>query len=125
MGIPVPHTAIPVYSIQSGERIEGEHDVEEVKGTPFGCFLMLPGGGEEDSASPRGRRQIKRPTLLMRATDSLGERINLSPADELLIEAPNVTGPDPVRWQVVGTPEPFTPPRRLIGFQARLKRVED
>lgn len=124
MGIPRPHTATPVIFLQSGERIEGERDVAEEAGTPFGCFLQIP-GGEEDGSTPRGRRQIKRPTLLFRPRDLLGDVIALSNADELLIVAPNLTGPDAVRWQVVGTPEILSAPRRLKGFQARLKRVED
>lgn len=124
MGIPRPHTATPVLWVQSGDRIEGERDVTPVDGTPFGCYLILP-GGEEDSGSARGRRQIKRPTILYRAKDLAGDVIDLRASDEVRIVAPNVTGPDPVTWQVVGSPEPFTPPRRLVGFQARLKRVED
>lgn len=124
MGIPRPHTATPILYIVEGDRIEGERDVTPVPGTPFGCFLQLP-GGEEDSGTPRGRRQIKRPTLLFRATDLAGDVIDLSSADELDIVAPLLTGPAAVRWQVVGTPEYLAAPRRLVGFQARLKRVED
>jgi hypothetical protein len=124
VAIPRPHTATPVLWVQSGERIEGERDVSMELGTPFGCFLQLP-GGEEDSGTPRGRRQVKRPTLLFNARDLIGEVIELSNADELLVEAPLLTGPDPVRWQIVGTPEYLASPRRLVGFQARLKRVED
>ena len=124
MGIPVPHTATPVLYVQGEESIEGETDISRETGTPFGCFLQLP-GGEEDSSTPRGRRQIKRPTLLFRAKDSAGDVIELSNADELEIVAPLLTGEDAVVWQVVGTPEPLASPRRLVGFSARLKRVED
>lgn len=124
MPIPRPHTATPVLWVQSGERVEGERDVSRELGTPFGCYLILP-GGEEDSGTPRGRRNVKRPTLLYRPKDRAGDVIRLNSADELEIIALNATGPDPVLWQVVGSPEPFTPPRRLVGFQARLKRVED
>lgn len=124
MAIPRPHTATPVIYIQSGDYIEGESDVSRELATPFGCYLILP-GGEEDSSTPRGRRNVKRPSLLFRPRDKIGQLIELSSADELEIVAPNVTGPDPVLWQVVGTPQPFTPPRRLVGFEARLRRVED
>ena len=124
MAIPRPHTATPVLYLEAGERIEGERDVSRELGTPFGCFLQLP-GGEEDSSSPRGRRQIKRPTLLFRKKDFAGDVIELSNTDELMILAPLLTGPEAIRWQVVGTPEYLAAPRRLIGFQARLRRVED
>lgn len=124
MGIPRPHTALPILYMQDGDRIEGERDVKSVIGTPFGCFLQLP-QGEPDSSSPRGRRQIKRPTLLFRAKDMIGEVIDLRNEDELDIIAVKLTGPTAVRWQVVGTPEYLAGPRRLVGFQARLKRVED
>jgi hypothetical protein len=113
-----------VAYFESGERIEGERDVEPFTGVPFGCFLQVP-GGEEDSSTPRGRRQVKRPTLLYRPKDALGELIDLAATDELLILAPLITGPGPVRWQVVGSPEPLAAPRRRVGFQARLRRVED
>lgn len=124
MGIPRPHTATPVIYVEAGERIEGERDVEPVTGVSFGCFLQLP-GGEEDNSSPRGRRQVKRPTLLYRARDFVGDVIAVAASDDLLIVAPLITGPDAVRWQVVGDPEPLASPRRLVGFQARLRRVED
>lgn len=124
MGIPRPHVATPILYLLSGERIEGERDVEEVEGTPFGCFLQIP-LGQEATSSPRGRRQVKSPTLLMRKKDKAGDVITLSNADELMIVAPLLTGPDPVRWQVIGTPQPLAAPRRLVGFEARLKRVED
>jgi hypothetical protein len=124
VGIPRPHTATPVIYLQGGERIQGEKDVARELATPFGCFLQIPVGAEDDS-QPRGNRQVKRPTLLYRAKDIVGDVIELRPADELEIVAPLLTGPDPVVWQVLGSPEPLAAPRRLIGFQARLRRVED
>lgn len=124
MGIPRPHTATPIIYVQSGDRIEGEEDVSREVATPFGCFLQVP-QGEEDTSTPRGKRSIRRPTLLYRPLDVLGELIDLSPADELLIVAPSMTGTDQVLWQVVGRPEPLSAPRRRVGFQARLRRVED
>lgn len=124
MAIPRPHTATPIIYVQSGERIEGETDIEAQSATPFGCFLQIPQGTEDDD-NPRGRRNVKRPTLLFRARDIVGDVIDLRPEDELDIVAPKLTGPDPVRWQVVGTPEYLAGPRKLVGFQVRLRRVED
>lgn len=122
--MPHPHLATPVLYVQSGDRIEGEFDVSRELGTPFGCFLQLP-QSEEDSASARGRRQIRRPTLLFRSKDMAGDVIDLRGEDELEILAPLLTGPEPVLWQVVGRPEYLAAPRRLVGFRARLRRVED
>lgn len=124
MAIPVPHTATPIIYLQSGERIQGERDVERHPATPFGCFLQIPAGSEDDS-QPRGNRQVKRPTLLYRRLDVIGDVIDLHPADELEIVAPLLTGDGAVVWQVLGSPEPLGGPRKIVGFQARLRRVED
>jgi len=124
VAIPRPHTATPVIYVKGTERIEGEVDVTRELATPFGCFLQIPAGAPEDN-SPRGRRQTRSPTLLFRKIDMAGDIIDLRNEDELLIVAANLTGPDPVLWKVQGTPEYLSAPRRLVGFQARLRRVED
>lgn len=103
--------------------IEGEPDEKEVEGQTFDCFLSLAATPEEDT--PIRRRRVKKPTLLYEAEDDDGNVIALAPEDELLITAEELTGPDPVRWQVDGEPLPLAPPGRLIGFEAKLKRVED
>lgn len=69
---------------------------------------------------------MREPTLMWEATDEEGElmplvRIN----DELEIVAPELTGEDPVTWQVIGEPQPLGPPGNVIGFQATLVRVSD
>lgn len=125
MAIPRPHTATPLIYLKTGERIQGEFDVATERATPFGCFLFLP-RGSEDTASPRGRRNVKRPTLLTNPRDLAGDVLSyLRAEDELEIVALNLTGPDPVRWQIVGTPEYLSAPRRLKGFEFTLRRVED
>lgn len=121
MGIPTPHTATRVSTVEDGPRIQGEREAKPERGEPFGCFLQIP-RGSEDQGSPRGRRNIKRPTLLCPPSDAAAA---LKAEDELEIVAPNLTGPNPVKWQVVGTPEYLSAPRRLKGFEFTLRRVED
>lgn len=118
------HTAVPISPSKEGEWVEGRRERKDAPGTPFACLLQLPAGGTEENA-PRGRRTIKQPQILYENFDATGGELSISPADELAITAPEVTGPDPVRWQVDGAPTPLAKPGFRIGFMARLKRVED
>jgi hypothetical protein len=125
------HTAYPLLKEEEGELVEGERDdLPPSEGVPFDCALFLPLGGEE--ASPRGGRQVRRPTLLYIPVDRDGEAVVLHPEDELLIVAAElnaVEGRDAdalVRWQVEGRPQPAgRPGDDLAAVQATLVRVED
>lgn len=118
------HTAVPVVATEAGEWIEGEKEVVDTSGTPFNVLLQLPTGGSEEVV-PRGRRTIKQPQIIYEPFDVTGGELTLSAEDELEVTAPELTGPDPVKWQVDGDPTPLAKPGFLIGFLARLKRVED
>lgn len=120
------HTATPVTQSESDDEATwaaGEPDESTVTGTTFPCCLFLPlGPARQDTKG----RQVREPTLLWEAYDEEGEplplvRIN----DELLIVALELTGEDPVRWQVLGEPQPLGAPGNVIGFQATLARVSD
>lgn len=124
LGDVLVHSAYVLRPVQSGARIEGEHDVEDEEGTPFDCFLILPRGGQESNA-PRGRRTITRPTLLYEPEDQLNGVVELDSTSKLMVTAEELTGPDPVEWQVDGDPTPFARPGELIGFEVNLKRVSD
>lgn len=117
------HTGRPVSPEQAGPKVDGKAVIEDVPGTPFDCVLFLPSpGGEED----RGRRVVKRPTLLMGPEDRAGERVALSGQQKVLVTAPELTGGDPVLWQVEGNVQAFGKPGEdVIGSQATLRRVED
>jgi hypothetical protein len=119
------HPAVPVEPKKSGEWVEGRRQVAEDEGPPFHVLLQLPTGGTEDSTVPRGRRVIKQPQILYEPFADDGSEVELKAADELLVTAPELTGPNPVRWQVDGAPTPLAKPGFLIGWLARLKRVED
>lgn len=117
-----PHTAQVIEHRETGERIEGEKEVQDVAGAQFPCFLLLPTGGKEQPV-PRGRRTITTPTLL------LPPDIELSSAADIDVVAPELPppygGPTPVRWQVVGEATPFVRPGQMVGSMVTLKRVND
>lgn len=120
--IPTPHTAARVW-IESDNNpdtwVDGQPDESEQQSPAFGCFLQLPRGDE--TGGPGGRR-VKRPALMFPPP---ADGTRLDGADEVLVTAADLTGPDPVRWQVVGSPAASGPPGGpTIVFEATLARVE-
>lgn len=127
MGHVLVHTAVPVISEEEGEWIEGETDVDAKDGTPFAVLFQLPTGGPEEVV-PRGRRTIQQPQILYEPFDEAGGEVELTAADELKVTAPELKaalGAETTVWQVDGTPTPLSKPGFMVGFIARLKRVED
>lgn len=120
------HEATPLITLTDPVNwIEGDPDEDEVPVTPVPCALFLPLGGE-DNQTPRGRRSIRRPTLLLAQEDLLGDPVELSTEDRLSILAPELTGPEPLTWQIDGHTQPFgRPGEEPIGKQVIVKRVED
>lgn len=121
------HVGVPVVET-AGERpeyVEGEPETTRpVDGSPFDCLLILPRGGDEDEI-PRGRRKVKRPVILFEPFDVTGADFELRAEDRVKVTAPELTGVDPVLWQVEGDPTPMAKPGFLVGYEAALKRVED
>jgi hypothetical protein len=117
------HTARPVREEETGPKVDGRPSTEPVEGTPFDCCLFLPAPSAE--AERQGRR-VKRPQLLMATHDRAAQPVAVSAEFRLLVTAPEVTGAEPVLWQVEGDPQPFGKPGEpLIGQLAILRRVED
>jgi hypothetical protein len=110
------HTAQVVAKVPGDPpSIEGDSDVAEVLGAPFPCCLFLSFPGEEN----RRGRQVKEPLVLLPGDQQIDHLARLR------ITAPEVTGPDPIEWQVQGV-QPFGKPGYpLVGNQATLRRVED
>lgn len=133
------HTATPVEYVEDAaavEWIEGEPGAsggpEPVRGAPFPVVLFLPLGTEQEDR-PRSRK-VTAPTVLWEPVNAdTGAEAPVLDADaELLILAPELKGyfeqvdgePEGTgRWQIDGNPQPFGPPGRVIGVQARLKAV--
>lgn len=124
LGSVTVHRAVQRRLQKTDEWVEGQRKTEETGGIPFPVLLQLPTGGSEE-VSPRGRRKIKQPQILFEPFDEEGGELSISAEDELEITAPELTGPDAVLWQVDGDPSPLAKPGFLIGYLARLKRVED
>lgn len=126
MAIPTPHEAVPVRTTagewRQGRRVEGKAPVPE---QAFACCLFLPAASEEEADTTR-RRTVKRPELLFEPFDLADAPIDVSAEDELDITAPELTGPDPVRWMVSGDPQPAGPPGDTpVVYVARLAKVKE
>ena len=132
------HRATPVLLTDGAGAtwIEGERAAAPTptRGTAFPCVLFLPLGSEDES-QPRSRK-ITRPTLMWEPVDFDGVAlaVPVGADHELLVSAPELAGyfdqaegePDGTgRWQVEGSPQPFGPPGRVIGYQATLKQVAE
>lgn len=124
LGTVTVHRAVPIEARKSETWVEGQRAVDREKGIPFSVLLQLPTGGAEEVV-PRGRRTVRQPQILYEPFDDEGNDVLLSAEDELEVTAPELTGPEPVCWEVDGEPTPLAKPGHLIGYLARLKRVED
>lgn len=121
------HTATPIVPTETGTWIEGEQEIKPVDGTPFPVLLQLPTPGAEENV-PRGRRTVTQPQIIYEPFDALGGDVVLGAEDELRISAPELApalGGVETTWQVDGRPTVLSKPGFLVGFLARLKRVED
>lgn len=122
------HVGVPIREEDPSaeeEWVEGEPaETAPVEGTAFDCFLIVPSGGEEENV-PRGRRKIRRPVILYEPFDVTGADLALHAEDRVEITAPELTGSEPVLWQIEGEPTPMAKPGYLVGYEASLKRVED
>lgn len=120
------HTATPITRSESDDETTwaaGEPDQQVLTGQTFPCCLFLPNGPARENT--RGR-QVREPTLLWDAHDEDDEPIPLVRInDELLVYAPELTGEEPVLWQVLGEAQPLGPPGDVYGYQATLERVSD
>lgn len=100
----------------SGRRPQSESVPDDDTPTFECCLFLPPPGGQE---SERGQRKVKTPELL------LPDDSDLAAEDQVDVQAPELTGPGFVRWQLTGDPQPFGPPGEdLVGQLARLQRVK-
>lgn len=120
------HEAVPISRLREGARtVQGERELIVEEGTPFDCFFIEGSGGTEDRGDPRGQR-VRRAsnTILFQPEDREGQPVNLSSRQEVLITAEEL-GMERQRWQIDGEPTTLAGPGFLVGFEARLIRVED
>lgn len=130
ISMPFVHTATPVTYNDEGnpEWIEGEPTeggLTPTDGESFACALFIP--RSSGAASDQYRlREVRVPTLLFNPLRDDGSIIELSPEDELMIDAPELapwTGANPARWMIDGMPQPFGPPGTVLGVLATLRQV--
>lgn len=103
-------------------KVQGRTQFNPVLGTWFKARLFLPASEERADAQGRRRKVIKKPTLLCGVKDTAGGVV-LVQADQML----EVASPDlgSAVWQIEGDPEPLRKKRKVIGFQATLKRITE
>lgn len=123
------HPCVPFGVVDGTDFSWGEATEQTpTDGTPFFGFLQLVNSGGEEADAKIGKRKVKRPTLKYEpyAFDESGNAVSGLTAEDLVkVTAEELTGPNPVVWQVVGDPVPYSPPGDVIGYEAQLRRVED
>lgn len=117
------HPARVVEWRKTGQKIQGEQEVQPVPGQSFMCFLILPGAKPVEN--PWSRKVVTQPTILFTPFDVTGAPFELKRSVEVFITAPELTGPDEVKWYVDGDPEPFAKPGLRIGSQVGLRKTRE
>jgi hypothetical protein len=128
LGSVLLHVGVPLReqpTEEDPEYVEGEPaTTEPTEGAEFDCLLIFPRGGDEETP-PRGRRTVKRPVILYEPFDVAGADLVLKAEDQVKVTAEELTGPEPVTWQIDGEPTPMAKPGFLVGIEAALKRIDD
>ena len=118
------HSAQLVRMVETGAKIEGERVIARQLGAVFDVFLTY--GQSETPRSPttetlRGVAggDTRRGSIMWEPPAP-----ELTNEDRLLIVAEELTGPTALEWMLDGDPVPLAAPGDLIGFEARVVRVE-
>lgn len=113
--------ARPLTKAQSAVKIRGESRFETLRGQWFRCRLTLP-GPQESAPQYSRRRVVLVPSLLYGVKDADGELLRLGIEMRLEVNSRELGR---TIWDVVSEPEPLRKRRRVIGWQASLRRVKD
>ena len=103
----------------AGQRVEGRTIYGTATGPWFKCRLTLPSALETDAEVVRPVQIV--PTVLYGIRDENGDVVILH--NDVRLEVGSKELGDSV-WDVVGEPEPLRKKRRVIGWQATIRRVE-
>ena len=104
------------------EKVGGKTRHVAVQGEWFKVRLQLPGSPEAEGPVPWSRRRVVRePLLLMGVKDLRGGPVFLTVEDRLEVRSKQL---GTAEWEVVAAPEPLRKKRRVIGYQATLRRVD-
>jgi hypothetical protein len=114
--------ARPVRKASAGIRVGGTHRYAGVRGDWFRCRLELGPAGLDNTAPATHRKGTRGPSAMLALLDERSEPVAVSVEDRLEIDSPNL---GQSLWDVIENPEPIRKKRRVIGWQVRLRRVED
>src|SRR5947199_26742 len=112
--------ARPLRKREAGRRVEGRTIRGVAPGEWFKCRLTLPSAVEDSGATAGVRPVTTQPMLLLGVKDLAGEPLVLH--NDLRLEI-NSRQLGLATWDVVGEPEPLRKKRRVIGYQAAIRRV--
>lgn len=113
--------ARPIRRARSGRRVEGRTVYGNAPGEWFKCRLTLPSAFEDDAAAAGLRPVTVQPTLMTGARDLSHQVIELH--NDLRLEvASKQLGT--ATWEIVGEPAPIRKKRKVIGWEAPIRRVE-
>lgn len=87
----------------------------------FKCRLTLPSAVEDDAATAGVRPVTVQPTIMLGAKDLAHEVIELHNDLKLEIDSKQL---GKSTWEIVGEPAPIRKKRKVIGWEAPIRRVE-
>lgn len=105
----------------AGARVEGRTLYGETRGAWFRCRLTLPSTREVQAAATRMPQANIEPTLLVGDRDEAGDPVTLTIAQRVEVDSPEL---GEALWEVVTEPEPLRKKRRVLGYQATVRRIE-
>lgn len=105
----------------AGRVVDGTTIYGETEGEWFRCRLEL--GRETETLDPAtSERSVHRtPSLMVALRDLAGDPVELNVEQRLEIESRELGNQ---LWDVLSAPEPMRKKRKVIGWQATLRRVE-
>ena len=118
IGSAMPDKGRVISAEKTSTRINGAKIVVPSTSALFRCRLTLPTGEE---AEEEGRkRKVRRPTLMLKATDTRGRRVVIRGKDKIEVVSREF-GTD--TWEIQGDPKPIRKRRSVIGWTATLAKV--
>lgn len=108
-----------VERVPAGRKVEGSTIYSQVSGEWFKARLTLE-QATEVTGTAGGRQVSSTPLLLLGIKDVAGDPILITNEDRVEVDSKEL-GRD--LWDITADPEPLRKKRRLIGWQAPLRRV--
>jgi hypothetical protein len=122
LGSALVDRARPLREQPTADKVEGTTQFATVPGEWFRCRLDVTTQPESPDPSGGRRRVEARPSLLYEWHDAAGLPVALTTEDRVEVASPEL---GTAVWLLEGDPRPLRKKRRVIGFEATLRRVID